>query len=168
MLFRSTEDGPEPLGPFAPDRTREDPVEPDTDNYASIPPFSSTGKPNISLWPRLSPQAISSDSDSEDIQILDILNPTPLAFAYPMPSVAETNAPGRAAAAGATGDRVAPTRQAVDLDGADSETEVPLIRKRPKSRDPAPASPHRPAKRTKIIKKSAQRPKRKPTARADA
>ena len=96
---------------------------------------------------------------------MDILNPTPLAFAYPMPSLAEMNAPGRAAAAGATGDRVAPTRRVVDLEGTDSEMEPPLIRKRPKSRDPAPASPPRPAKR---MKKSGLKPRRKPTARADA
>ena len=99
---------------------------------------------------------------------MDILNPTPLAFAYPLPSLAETNAPGCAAAAGATEDRVAPTRRVVDLEGTDSEMEPPLIRKRPKSRDSAPASPPRPAKRMKIIKKSGLRPRRKPTARADA
>ena len=146
-------------------------MEPDTDDYASIPQFGSvgsTGKPLASLWSQLSPQELSSDNDSEDSEIMEILNPTPLSFAYPLPSSAESDAPNRTTASGASGSRVPSTRRVIDLDGQDTETERTPTRKRTESTDPEPSSPTRPAKRTKVVKKPGLKPKQKPTARADA
>ena len=148
-----TEDGPDPLGPFAPDRTQEDPVEPDTDDYSSIPQFGSvgsTGKPYASP----APQDLSSDDDSEDCQILDPLNPTPLSFAYPLPSTsANPDDPSRAAAQGAS---------------EASDAEQAPTRKRTGTANPEPESSTRPTKRIKISKRPGHKPKRRPTADADA
>ena len=112
--------------------------------------FRSTGKPYASP----APQDLSSDDDSEDCQILDPLNPTPLSFAYPLPSTsANPDDPSRAAAQGAS---------------EASDAEQAPTRKRTGTANPEPESSTRPAKRIKISKRPGQKPKRRPTADADA
>ena len=125
-------------------------MEPDTDEHASIPQFgsvSSIGKPLASLWSQLSPQALSSDNDREDSEIMEILNPTPLSFACPLPSSAGSDAPNHATASGASGSRVPSTRQVIDLDVQDIEAERTPTRKRTEPTEAEPSSPTRPAKK---------------------
>ena len=60
-------------------------MEPDTDDYSTIPQFGSVGsagKPYV----RPAPQVLYSDEDSDDCQILDPLDPAPITIDYPLPS----------------------------------------------------------------------------------
>ena len=78
------EDGPDPVSKCAPDRTTPDLEDPDNEDHVPIPlavAGTPPGKPHarrsIKDW---------SDDDSDDCVLLEVHNPQPPVFAYPLPS----------------------------------------------------------------------------------
>ena len=80
---QATEDGSDPSATWGPDRVEADAVDPDDDDNVPIPvatPGPAAGKTRASSlrdW---------SDDDDDDCRILEVYDPPPVAFAYPVPS----------------------------------------------------------------------------------
>ena len=123
-------------------------MEPDTDDYTAIPPFSSigsTGKPYACVSPD------ESTDDSDDCRILDPLDVTPISYAYPLQSPSATSAaPNPSSAPG----------QAVDSAAVVPGEEAPT-RKRAGSTNPEAGSTAPPAKRSKVLPKPGAKPTKK-------
>ena len=83
MLFRSrqkVEDGSDPAANWGADRVEADLEDPDDEDNVPIPAVGSvpaTGKPRASLrdW-----------SDDDDCEVLEVYDPCPIAFSFPLPS----------------------------------------------------------------------------------
>ena len=79
-----TEDGPDPSTKWGQDTIVTDTEDPDNENYMPIPdagigpaPGKTHARDSIKDW---------SDDDDDDCQVLEVLDPRPLAFSYPLPS----------------------------------------------------------------------------------
>ena len=80
---QAIEDGSDPADTWGPDRVEADTVDPDDEDNVPIPVVVSgpaTGKTRASSlrdW---------SEDEDDDCQILEVFDPLPVAFSYPMPS----------------------------------------------------------------------------------
>ena len=80
---QAKEDGPNPAAHWGKYRIKADSEDPDDEDNVPIPDVGSipaTGKAHVSSardW---------SDDDDDDCQILEVFDPSPVAFSYPVPS----------------------------------------------------------------------------------
>ena len=83
FLRQASEDGPDTSTKWGQDRTESDTEDPDSEDYMPIPdagsgpaPGKTPARDSIRDW---------SDDDDDDCQVLEVLDPRPLAFTFPLP-----------------------------------------------------------------------------------
>ena len=80
FLRQVSEDGPDPSTKWGKDRAESDTEDPDSEDYMPIPDAGSGPAPGKT--PARAP--IRDWSDDDDCQILEVLDPRPLAFTFPL------------------------------------------------------------------------------------
>ena len=143
---QQTEDGPDLASKCAPDHADLDMEEPDNEDHLPIPlavpggpPGKTRDRSSIRDW---------SDDDCDDCVLLEVLDPSPISFAYPLPSTSvDPDEQDQDVPPGAAEDRV-PARKRTGTSTSDAEAATP------------------PAKKKKIAKKPGNKGTKKPTSTA--